>query len=443
MTPRRSSRAPRPGLPEATTDPFDDALTGRVLTELLDRSHLMAPADLARQLTDVARPLGFSAVRVYLADLQQQRLRAMPDGMGPEPPPLMIDSTLAGRAFQTISIQCTATEEGTGEHRLWVPLVNGTERLGVMEMSVAPRPAGDAGMADLLDVSLDEKLMLERCRTLGALAALIIESKSVYCDTYADIQRSREMTVQAEMVWAFMVPRTFATGRVLLAAALEPAYEVGGDAFEYSMLGDHLHVSIFDSVGHDLTAGLISSVAMASCRTARRSGRGLPEMAARADQAIADQFGASRFATALLCDLDTTTGEFRWLPCGHPPPLLIRDTRVVKELVREPRVPLGLTRDHCGDDLAGVSTEQLQPGDRLLLYTDGVVEGRAPDGREFGLARLGDFVIRHSAEGLPAPETLRRLNRAILDYQQGRVRDDVTVVLVEWLPQDPERELTI
>jgi hypothetical protein len=406
----------------------------------------VAPADLARQLTEAARPLGFSAVRIYLADLQQQRLRAMPDGHGPEPSQLAIDSTLAGRAFQTISIQRTAAGESTGEHRLWVPLVNGTERLGVMEMSIAERPAGDADFADLLDAGVDEKVMLERCRALGSLVALIVQSKSVYSDTYAEIQRSREMTVQAELVWAFMVPRTFATSRVLLAAALEPAYEVGGDAFDYSLLGDRLHVSIFDSVGHDLTAGLISSVAMASCRTARRSGGGLPEMATRADRAIAGQFGASRFATALLCDLDTVTGEFRWLPCGHPPPLLIRDNRVIKELLREPRLPLGLTEDNGGGVGAGraaVRTEQLQPGDRLLLYTDGVVEGRGADGGEFGLARLGDFVIRHSAEGLPAPETLRRLNRAILEYQQGRVRDDVTVVLVEWLPQDPERELTI
>jgi serine phosphatase RsbU (regulator of sigma subunit) len=77
-----------------------------------------------------------------------------------------------------------------------------------------------------------------------------------------------------------------------------------------------------------------------------------------------------------------------------------------------------------------------------LLNPAGLCAARAPDGREFGLARLSDFVIRHSAEGLPAPETLRRLNRAILDYQQGCVRDDATVVLLEWLPRQPEAQLT-
>jgi serine phosphatase RsbU (regulator of sigma subunit) len=423
--------------------PVDDAPAGRVLADLLQKSHLMAPAALADYLTEAARPLGICGVRIFLADLQQHQLRAMPGGSGRAPSSLVIDSTLAGRAFQTIKIQGVAARESTDECRLWVPLVDGTERLGVMEVCLV-EGNGEAGQPLGGDAG---EIMLERCRMLGSFAGLVIAAKSVYSDSFAQIQRSREMELQAEMVWAFMAPRTFATSRVLLAAALEPAYEVGGDAFDYSLLGEHLHVSIFDSVGHDLTAGLISSVAMAACRTTRRSGGDLAQLAARADQAIADQFGAARFATALLCNLDTGTGEFTWIPCGHPPPLLIRGSKVIKELLREPRLPLGLTEERVrpaapGGASSPVYTEQLQPRDRILLYTDGVTDGRAADGRVFGLSRLSDFVIRHSAEGLPAPETLRRLNRAIGDYQQGYLRDDATVVLLEWMPQRPEAQLT-
>jgi anti-anti-sigma factor len=421
----------------------DDGPAGRVLADLLQRSHLMAPADLADYLTEAARPLGISGVRIFLADLEQHQLQALPGGFGRAPSSLVINSTLAGRAFQTITVQRPAAGKHPDGRRLWIPLVDGTERLGVMEVSLAEEngpaeaerpPGGDGGQT-----------MLERCRMLGSFAGLVIAAKSVYSDSFARIQRSREMSLQAEMVWAFMAPRTFATSKVLLAAALEPAYEVGGDAFDYSLLGEHLHVSIFDSVGHDLTAGLISSVAMAACRSVRRSGGDLTELATRADQAIAGQFGASRFATALLCDLDTLTGEFTWIPCGHPPPLLIRDSKVIKELHREPRLPLGLTEDRVEPAVRAafpVYTEQLQPHDRLLLYTDGVTDARTAEDRMFGLARLGDFVIRHSAEGLPAPETLRRLNRTIVDYQQGRVRDDATVVLLEWMPRHPDAQLT-
>ena len=60
----------------------------------------------------------------------------------------------------------------------------------------------------------------------------------------------------------------------------------------------------------------------------------------------------------------------------------------------------------------------------------------------FGLQRLSDFIIRHSSAGTPAPETMRRLNHTILEYQGGRLRDDATVVMVEWQPGHPGRRLT-
>ncbi len=88
-----------------------------------------------------------------------------------------------------------------------------------------------------------------------------------------------------------------------------------------------------------------------------------------------------------------------------------------------------------------MSTERLEPGDRVLLYTDGVTEGWAADGTPFGLERLSDFIIRHSHDGVPLPETLRRLNHAITDHQRGHLRDDATLVVVEWQPDHPERSL--
>jgi serine phosphatase RsbU (regulator of sigma subunit) len=162
-----------------------------------------------------------------------------------------------------------------------------------------------------------------------------------------------------------------------------------------------------------------------------------------ADNAIAGQFDASRFATALVCDLHVGTGKLTWIACGHPPPLLIRDNKVIKELIRDPRPPLGIA-DHDSDAVRRqpVHTEQLQPGDRILLYTDGVVEGRADDGSQFGLERFSDLIIRNCAAGLPAPETLRRLNRAIVDYQHGQLSDDATTVLLEWMPHDARSRLT-
>lgn len=411
-----------------------DAVVGRVTADLLRQSHLMRPDEVAGALVRAARPLGVSAARIYLADLQQRRLAPLPAGEGGDAHELPVESTLAGRAYQTMSVQLAPVREAGTEvgYQVWIPLVDGTERLGVLCLTVA-------------DVS---EAMLTSYRTLASLTGIMVRSRASYSDTYAQAQRDHPMALQAELVWAFLAPRTFATDRVGVSASLEPAYDAGGDAFDYSLTGEHLHVSIFDAIGHDLAAGLLASVGLAACRSARRSGGSLAAIAAHADDAIAGFFGGDRFVSALLCDLDLVTGTLTWIPCGHPPPLLIRG-RAVRELARDPRPPLGLAGDYPrrnaerrGDAVsAPVYTEKLQPGDRLLLYTDGVTEGRAADGTPFGLDRLADFIIRYGSALLPAPETMRRLNHAILGYQRGRLRDDATVVLVEWQPDQPGRTL--
>ncbi|MFF4587597.1 PP2C family protein-serine/threonine phosphatase [Streptomyces sp. NPDC001388] len=76
--------------------------------------------------------------------------------------------------------------------------------------------------------------------------------------------------------------------------------------------------------------------------------------------------------------------------------------------------------------------EQLEPGDQLLLYTDGITEARDAAGHEFGRDHFVDFVIRHQADGLAAPETLRRLIRAVLEHHDGHLNDDATVLLCAW-----------
>ena len=83
-------------------------------------------------------------------------------------------------------------------------------------------------------------------------------------------------------------------------------------------------------------------------------------------------------------------------------------------------------------DRLTVGHEQLEPGDRLLLYSDGIVEARNAHGEFFGEQRLVDFTRRAELAGLPAPETLRRLAAAVLDHQGGHLQDDATLVLVDW-----------
>ena len=76
--------------------------------------------------------------------------------------------------------------------------------------------------------------------------------------------------------------------------------------------------------------------------------------------------------------------------------------------------------------------EELEPDDMLLLYTDGVTEARTADGELFGLDRLADLLEREAASGRTAEEVLRRLARSVLDHQACGLRDDATLLLVQW-----------
>jgi hypothetical protein len=393
-------------------------------------------------LAEAARPLGLSAPCVYLADMQQRHLMPLPEddeqasqGQAAAEP-VLIETSIAGQAYRAVEIKhvldTQASRDWQNAYRVWVPLADGADLLGVLGLT-----ATDTG-----------EDTLARCRALASLTGLMVTAKARVSDTYARAQRSKKMSLQGEMIWALLPPRAFATEHVLLSAFLEPAYEAGGDGFDYSMLGDRLHVSLFDALGHNLSAGLLTSVCLASCRGSRRSGSSLADMVARADRAIVRQFGDYRFVTALLAELDVGTGQLSWVCRGHPAPLLIRGNRTVTEFTRPPELPLGLSVVDAEGEVdesiveATVHTEQLEPGDRVLFYTDGVTEGHTTGGVPFGVERLGRFVIEHTTAGTPAPEIMRQLNHEIMDHQAGDLRDDATVVMVEWKPGHPRRDLT-
>ena len=128
------------------------------------------------------------------------------------------------------------------------------------------------------------------------------------------------------------------------------------------------------------------------------------------------------------------------MSAGHPPPLLLRHGRLVRTLELEPELPFGVALGEDASEL-NIGTEQLEPGDYILLYTDGVIEARSPDGELFGVERLTDLMIRNLAAGMPASETMRRAIIALLKHQGSELADDATMLLAQWLPERPEELL--
>jgi serine phosphatase RsbU (regulator of sigma subunit) len=286
-------------------------------------------------------------------------------------------------------------------------------------------------------VASEGPLSTELCEMLGRLAHLLAEllvSNSAYTDHYEWFRRKAAMTLPAEMQHRLLPPLTFGTPRVVISGLLAPAYDVGGDAFDYALNGNVAHVAVFDAVGHGLQASLLANLAVSCYRNSRRAGLDLAHTAAAIDAALEEMFGGERFVTALLGQLDIDTGLFRWINAGHPAAMLLRNAQVVKELDGEPSLPLGINGlTGSGPERFPVASEGLQPGDRLLLLTDGVDEARTEDGEFFGRTRLAEFAAREAATGLATPEVMRRLQLAILRHQVGRLQDDATTLFVEWL----------
>jgi serine phosphatase RsbU (regulator of sigma subunit) len=142
-----------------------------------------------------------------------------------------------------------------------------------------------------------------------------------------------------------------------------------------------------------------------------------------------------RFTTGQVGRLDTETGVLSWVNAGHPRALLIRPTGEVSELGGAISRPLGF-----GDATPLVQTAQLTPGDRVLFFTDGVVEERLADGGQFGEERLQELVERTSREQVSVSETVRLLSHSLMEGRGGRTSDDASLVLVEWggPPRDDE-----
>jgi hypothetical protein len=384
------------------------------IRQLIRQGYRARPEDLAAMVMQAAPLLGVTRLTIYITDHRQRVL--LPLQLDPARPvdPVPVDGTLAGRAFSTLT-PVSGNDEQAGQV-LWVPLLDGSERMGVLRVA-AKDPLGEEAVAD--------------CATVAALVGELVVTCDLYSDTIERLRRREPMQLAAEMLRSQLPPLTFATSRTTSAGILEPCYDVGGDAFDYAVNDDTAHLALFDAVGHGSAGGMravvLASIALAAYRNARRTGMDLPATYHHLDDAVTT-YDRTGLITAVLAELDQETGTLRVISAGHPGGIVLRNGRVVTVLPSPTALPV--TLGHHRPPV--VIQENLEPGDQVLLYTDGIVEARDKDGVTFGIDRLTDFAVRALADELPAAETARRLVHAILDHQQDCLQDDATVLLVHW-----------
>jgi hypothetical protein len=374
---------------------YPDAL--RVLREVTG-------GDLHHVLAAACAPVPAWDPVVYLGDFSGEVLFPLATGVAEE----AVAGSMAGRTFTTGQ---PVTSERDGAVRVWVPVAEQASRTGVLAITV-PQATPE---------------ILAQAELLGVFAGLIVTAVARVSDVPYVRRQKQGMSLPASMQWDLLPPLNTRTPGAVIAGLVEPAYDIAGDAFDYAVGDGDLQFAIIDGMGHGIGSTQLTGLAIGAYRHARRNGAQIPEIHTAIDQALIDCYGDDSFATGIIGKLTITTGRLEWSCAGHPPPLLLRDRNVVAELTNEPMLPFGL-----GGGTPALSTKDLEPDDAVLLYTDGVIEARTAAGELFGLDRLTDLLEREAASEQPPEEILRRLVRAVLDYQPGGLRDDATLLLAQW-----------
>lgn len=384
------------------------------LAYLIERAHVVAPPRLLSVVRQAAAGFG-AQVELLPVDFGQTQLMPLgEDEASSTRRPIPIQGSLAGRAY--IQAAPVSTPLPDGGVLIIAPLLDGIERLGVLELRFA---------AD------DVESTLPQVRRFTELVTQFLATKGRVTDEFHRLRSVEPMTLAAQMQWQMLPPMTAHAPEVTIAGQIEPAYTVGGDAFDYAINWDHAHLAIFDAMGHGVPASVVTALAIGAYRTSRRGIHTLPATVRAMDAAVSEQFPDERFVTALLAQLDLATGRVEFLNAGHLQPLLLRGRQIVALPAITPGLPLGL-----GGLLPPIDDRvvefQLEPGDRLLMVTDGVLDAVDETGEPFGVGRLMELTERTAHDRLGLAELARAITRGVYHYQNGKLRDDASLLVLEY-----------
>ena len=289
----------------------------------------------------------------------------------------------------------------------WLVLVPVTERgdaIGILELSLRHEP--DPETVGYLEAAAH------------ALAYVLIASRR-YTDLFEWAQRDTPFSVAAE-IQRRLLPSSYTAegGPFTLAGWLEPAHEAGGDTFDYSIDREYLYLSITDAMGHSTDAALLATLTVGSLRNSRRKVAPPAEQADAANEALLTGASPDQFVTGQVVRVRLADGIAEFVNAGHPPPYLLRERRAARlGLTSGP--PLGVLHRPYETDIV-----RLEPGDRLLLITDGYLERNA-------VAVDIEETLAATASRHPR-QIVQELAGTILDATGGDLRDDATVLCFDW-----------
>lgn len=390
----------------------------------LDAAEAASPVEAVESVTRaLGLALGATRVSFLIADLSGRalvRLAHIPlDGEQDEVPlaagerrDLEESATVlpfdGGPAEQAVRTQQVQVVPDGDVHTVLAPVTERGETIGLLELVVPVRP--------------DEAGLTEIARVAHVLAFVVIANRR-HTDLFEWGQRSRPLSLSAEIQHRLLPgPQTCEAGAFTLAGWLEPAADIAGDTFDFSLDRDVLHLSLTDAMGHGVAAALTATLCVGGLRNARKLGASLLEQVTSTNQALMEhsaEHGLEDFVTGIIGRIDLPTGSMELVNAGHVAPYLIRKSELVP-LQLPADIPLGLFAD-----VSYTSTRvDLEPDDRIVFLTDGMVERNAVD-VDFPAAIV-------QTRELHPREAVRALADRVLEATGNKLRDDATVLCVDW-----------
>ena len=271
----------------------------------------------------------------------------------------------------------------------------------------------------VLVVHTDSQLDDDELLRIGVIVGTAVFVVSRHSDVIERQRGANELRLAATMQRDLLPFPDYIDSQFELSGYIEPAYDIAGDAYDYAANGTVVEFAIFDAVGHGLRAAMLSAVAVSAYRFARRRYEELAEVHESINAAIAGQGDGVDFVTGLVCRVDAAEGRFEVVSAGHYPPILVRPGLPPADLGVSPTPPFGLS-----DRSAEVVAVDVEPGDSLFGYSDGILEASNMDGHRFGMEPLRSQLERDE----PLRFITREVMQGVIAHVGQDLSDDATLV---------------
>jgi len=257
---------------------------------------------------------------------------------------------------------------------------------------------------------------------LARHGAAALELAGGYTDVIDAARRRKGTKAAAELQQSLIPPRIARIGGGIIAGGVLPSYGVGGDWFDYVENRDGAWLAIADAAGKGATASALGGIALAALRSARRGEQGLEEAVRVMHEVVADVGRPEFFVTAIVMRWHAVYSSLSWINCGHPPPLVVRPDNSIEQLAIDGSLPLGVMER---ERRFVRRQRRLQPGELLILHSDGITARRTADGI-FGLEGIEKAVSEASSRSATA--IAKSIQEAVMSASEDPLQDDAVVV---------------